>query len=99
MPRQDGQNDRQINVRFAPSPTGRLHIGNVRTAVINWLFVRRSGGQFLLRLDDTDQVRSTEAFADGIREDLSWLGLELDSEARQSDRLDRYEAAAQALKE
>ena len=65
-------------VRFAPSPTGRLHVGNIRTAVLNWLFARQAGGAFWLRLDDTDVQRSTEAFADGIRRDLEWLGLSWD---------------------
>lgn len=85
-------------VRFAPSPTGRLHIGNIRTAVLNWLFARKTGGTFILRLDDTDQERSTEAFADAIRRDLAWLGLEWAREERQSARSDRYAAAAERLK-
>ncbi len=84
-------------VRFAPSPTGRLHIGNIRTAVLNFLFALKHGGSFLLRLDDTDRERSTEAFAQGIRDDLVWLGMRWDREARQSDRTDRYEEAAKAL--
>ncbi len=87
-----------VSVRFAPSPTGRLHIGNIRTAVLNWLFARRSGGSFMLRLDDTDRTRSTEAFANAIREDLTWLGLTWDRDARQSDRMARYEEVATALK-
>lgn len=87
-----------VSVRFAPSPTGRLHIGNIRTAVLNWLFARRSGGSFMLRLDDTDRTRSTEAFANAIRTDLTWLGLTWDREARQSDRMARYEEVAAALK-
>ncbi|ODT30268.1 MAG: glutamate--tRNA ligase [Hyphomicrobium sp. SCN 65-11] len=87
-----------VSVRFAPSPTGRLHIGNIRTAVLNWLFARRNGGSFMLRLDDTDLSRSTAAFANAIREDLTWLGLVWDREARQSDRLARYEEVAKALK-
>jgi glutamyl-tRNA synthetase len=87
-----------VSVRFAPSPTGRLHIGNIRTAVLNWLFARRNGGSFMLRLDDTDRSRSTEEFADAIRADLTWLGLVWDREARQSDRMARYEEAATALK-
>ena len=62
--------------RFAPSPTGRLHVGNVRTALINWVVARQSGGTFILRLDDTDAERSTDAFAQGIREDMAWLGIE-----------------------
>ena len=87
-----------VSVRFAPSPTGRLHIGNIRTAVLNWLFARRNGGSFMLRLDDTDRSRSTEEFADAIRADLTWLGLVWDREARQSDRMARYEEVASALK-
>ncbi|HRD77240.1 MAG TPA: glutamate--tRNA ligase [Hyphomicrobiaceae bacterium] len=87
-----------VKVRFAPSPTGRLHVGNIRPAVLNWLFQRRHGGTFLLRLDDTDQGRSTAAFADGIVEDMRWLGLSWDAFLRQSDRLERYAAAAERLK-
>lgn len=86
-------------VRFAPSPTGRLHVGNVRTAILNWLFAKNEGGTFWLRLDDTDLQRSTQAFADGIREDLAWLGLEWAREERQSARLERYDAVAFLLKE
>ena len=88
-----------VTVRFAPSPTGRLHVGNIRTAVLNWLFARKQGGTFWLRLDDTDVQRSTEAFAEGIREDLRWLGLLWQREERQSARVARYEAAAQLLRE
>jgi glutamyl-tRNA synthetase len=88
-----------VTVRFAPSPTGRLHVGNIRTALLNWLFARQSGGAFWLRLDDTDTQRSTEAFADGIRRDLEWLGLAWAREDRQSLRTDRYVAAAELLKE
>jgi len=87
-----------ITVRFAPSPTGRLHFGNARQALMNWLFARRNGGDFLLRLDDTDAGRSTAEFAAGIEEDLRWLGLEWDRFARQSDRMDRYAAAVEQLK-
>ncbi|MBL8837929.1 MAG: glutamate--tRNA ligase [Alphaproteobacteria bacterium] len=86
-------------VRFAPSPTGRLHLGNVRAALINWLFARATGGRFLLRLDDTDAERSTEEFAASIKGDLLWLGLEWDEFARQSDRFDSYYAAIERLKE
>ena len=86
------------HLRFAPSPTGYLHFGNLRTAVLNYLFARRYGGTFLLRLDDTDQERSTEAFAQQIREDLAWLGFTWDREAKQSDRTDRYTTAAEQLK-
>jgi glutamyl-tRNA synthetase len=85
-------------VRFAPSPTGRLHVGNVRLALVNWLFARAGGGSFMLRMDDTDLERSTEAFAQGIERDLAWLGLDWDRFARESDRMDRYAAAVEALK-
>lgn len=84
-------------LRFAPSPTGRLHVGNVRAALFNWLYARKTGGQYLLRMDDTDTERSTEAFARGIEEDLAWLGLRHDLFARQSERIVKYEAAAEAL--
>ena len=85
-------------VRFAPSPTGRLHVGNIRTALVNWLYARQQGGRFLLRLDDTDAERSTEGFAKGIESDLRWLGLAWDLFDRQSDRMHRYADAAQRLK-
>ncbi|MGF7205688.1 glutamyl-tRNA synthetase [Skermanella aerolata] len=87
-----------VAVRFAPSPTGMLHVGNIRLALINWLFARSHGGSFLLRLDDTDLERSTAEFAAGIERDLGWLGLDWDRFARQSDRLDRYHLAMEALK-
>jgi glutamyl-tRNA synthetase len=80
-----------IVTRFAPSPTGRLHVGNVRTALLNWLLARKGGGRFLLRLDDTDTARSTEAFAQSIRDDLAWLGMDPDAEEKQSARMARYE--------
>ena len=83
--------------RFAPSPTGALHAGNVRTALINWLFARQQGSRFVLRLDDTDAARSSEAAAQGIRDDLAWLGLTPDAEVRQSDRFALYEAALDRL--
>lgn len=88
-----------VTVRFAPSPTGHLHIGNLRTALFNWLFVRREGGRFILRFDDTDRERSRRAFADMIETDLAWIGIEPDQAVRQSERLDLYEAAANRLKE
>lgn len=88
----------KIAVRFAPSPTGYLHIGNIRPALFNWLFARGAGGRFVLRLDDTDMARSREEFADAIREDLRWLGLEWDEEVRQSDRLGLYDEAVETLK-
>lgn len=84
--------------RFAPSPTGLLHLGNLRAALFNWLIARRAGGRFLLRIDDTDAARSHEDYVAAIREDLDWLGLDRDGEVRQSDRLDRYAAAAERLK-
>lgn len=84
--------------RFAPSPTGRLHVGNIRTALHNFLFARRHGGTFALRLDDTDGERSTEAFAQCIRDDLAWLGLVPDAEHRQSDRFATYEASFDRLR-
>ncbi len=84
--------------RFAPSPTGYLHVGNLRTALFNHLIARKAGGQFILRLDDTDPERSRPEYADAIREDLVWLGLEWDREERQSGRLARYEEAAEQLR-
>ncbi len=87
-----------VTVRFAPSPTGRLHVGNVRTALFNYLYAKGQDGAFVLRLDDTDTERSTQAFADGIVEDLAWLGLDHDRTFRQSDRFDRYDAVAEDLK-
>jgi glutamyl-tRNA synthetase len=80
-----------VTTRFAPSPTGRIHVGNIRVALHNWLWARKHGGRFLLRLDDTDQARSTEENAESIRADLRWLGLVPDDETRQSDRFDLYE--------
>ncbi|WP_042693236.1 glutamate--tRNA ligase [Azospirillum sp. B506] len=85
-------------VRFAPSPTGRIHVGNVRQALVNWLFARKTGGSFMFRLDDTDEERSTQEFADAIATDLIWLGLTWDRFARESDRYPRYDEAASALK-
>lgn len=86
-------------VRFAPSPTGLIHIGNVRTALLNWLFARKEGGRFILRFDDTDTERSKESYVEAIREDLGWLGLKWDEEVRQSGRLARYDELAQKLKD
>ena len=85
--------------RFAPSPTGYLHIGNLRTALFNWLIARAQGGTFILRLDDTDPERSKQEYADAIREDLEWLGLAWDRIERQSARIERYEEAAQDLRD
>ncbi len=88
-----------VVTRFAPAPTGRLHVGNIRTALHNWLWAKKHGGRFLLRLDDTDAARSTEENAQAIRADLAWLGLEPDGEERQSARFDLYEAALARLAE
>jgi len=87
-----------MKLRFAPSPTGLLHVGNLRTALANYLFARRHGGHFALRLDDTDAARSRPEFAEAIEHDLRWLGLAWDSVFRQSDRMARYAAAAERLK-
>ncbi len=85
-------------LRFAPSPTGRLHLGNVRTAIVNWLYARKSGGRLMLRIDDTDLERSTAAHAAAIETDLAWLELDWDLFARQSDRFARYAEAADSLR-
>ncbi len=87
-----------ILTRFAPSPTGYLHAGNARLALMNYLFARHHGGRFLLRIDDTDAERSRPAYEEAIRQDLHWLGIEWDDALRQSERLDRYAAAAERLK-
>ncbi len=86
-------------VRFAPSPTGLIHIGNVRTALLNWLFAKKEGGRFVLRFDDTDTERSKEEYITAIRDDLRWLGLSWDEEVRQSERLARYDEVAENLKQ
>ncbi len=80
-----------ITTRFAPSPTGNLHVGNIRTALHNWMLAKKSGGQFLLRIDDTDGQRSRDDFVEAIRKDLAWLGMEPDCEERQSTRFELYE--------
>src|SRR3569623_1790681 len=85
--------------RFAPAPTGRLHVGNIRTALHNWLLARHHGGRFLLRIDDTDAERSREEHVVAIREDLAWLGLVPDGEERQSLRFALYEQAFAKLVE
>jgi glutamyl-tRNA synthetase len=86
-----------VITRFAPSPTGKLHVGNIRTALVCWMAARAEGGRFLLRLDDTDRARSTEENVVAIRRDLDWLGLVPDGEVRQSDRFALYEAAFETL--
>jgi glutamyl-tRNA synthetase len=87
-----------VITRFAPSPTGWIHVGNLRTALMNYLIARKNGGTFILRLDDTDQERSKEEYADGVKEDLAWLGLHWDRVERQSLRMDRYAEAADQLR-
>ena len=84
--------------RFAPSPTGYLHIGNMRPALMNYLLSRKQGGTFILRIDDTDTERSREDYVFAIQEDLTWLGLNWDKVERQSDRLERYDASADKLR-
>lgn len=84
--------------RFAPSPTGRLHVGNLRPALLNWLHARKAGGTFILRIDDTDAERSREDHVEAIKRDLDWLGLGWDRFERQSARMDRYDHAADALR-
>jgi len=87
-----------VVTRFAPSPTGRLHVGNIRTALHNFLFARANGGKFILRIDDTDRERSTPEFDAAICDDLDWLGLKSDQVVRQSDRFDLYEREFEKLK-
>lgn len=87
-----------VRLRFAPSPTGRLHLGNIRTALVNWLYARKEGGELLLRIDDTDGERSKPEHAAAIEADLTWLGLGWDLFARQSDRMARYAEAVDRLK-
>jgi glutamyl-tRNA synthetase len=87
-----------VSVRFAPSPSGYLHVGNMRLAIINWLFARREGGRFMLRMDDTDPERSDPIYAEAIQRDLAWMDLDWDSYERQAERLDAYELAAERLK-
>lgn len=86
-----------IKVRFAPSPTGYMHIGNTRTALFNWLWAKKMGGEYMLRIDDTDKLRSKKEYEDSLRESLKWLGLVWSSEARQSARFDRYREVTQDL--
>ena len=84
--------------RFAPSPTGYIHVGNLRTALMNFLIARKAGGEFILRIDDTDPERSKEEYVDAIMQDLEWLGLTWDRVERQSSRMERYVAAADELR-
>ena len=87
-----------VRVRFAPSPTGFLHVGSARTALFNWLFARNQKGEFLLRIEDTDRARSKEEFLQEILDSLKWLGLNWDGQIEfQSKRLDRYRELAERL--
>ena len=86
-----------VTTRFAPSPTGLLHVGNIRTALHNWMLARKAGGRFLLRIDDTDAERSREDYVTAIRADLALLGLTPDGEERQSARFALYEEQFQRL--
>lgn len=86
-----------VTTRFAPSPTGFLHVGNARTALICWLFARYNQGKFILRIDDTDQERSQQIYTDAIKEDLTWLGLTWDQEVVQSQRMDQYNAIKEKM--
>src|SRR5207237_4136634 len=95
----EGETNMTSIVRFAPSPTGLLHVGNARTAMLNWLFAKKEGGKFLLRIDDTDTGRSKPEYERAILEDLGWLGLTHDGFARQSERSETYRSAAEQLKE
>ena len=88
-----------VTVRFAPSPTGHIHIGNARTALFNWLYAQKHGGRFILRFDDTDVARSKAEYADQIQRDLHWLGIHADVTVHQSARFDTYHAAVARLKE
>jgi glutamyl-tRNA synthetase len=88
----------RVTTRFAPSPTGRLHVGNLRTAIHNWLFAKAQGGRFLLRIDDTDRARSEEAYVETIRADLAWLRIVADREVRQSQRFALYDEAMERLR-
>lgn len=87
----------EIKVRFAPSPTGFMHIGNTRTALFNWLLAKKLGGKFMLRIDDTDRLRSKKEYEDAMRESLIWLGFNWSEEARQSARFDRYNEVKEKL--
>ncbi|MGY8990024.1 MAG: glutamate--tRNA ligase, partial [Rhodospirillales bacterium] len=86
-----------VTVRFAPSPTGLLHVGNARMVLINWLFAANQKGKFILRMDDTDLARSMPEFADAIERDMLWLGLQWGDKFSQSDRLEQYDAAFETL--
>src|SRR5258707_15811026 len=88
----------EVIVRVAPSPTGYLHVGNARAALLNYLFALHAGGKFMLRIDDTDDTRSKPEYEAAILEDLAWLALEDQIFARQSDRVENYRVAVERLK-
>src|ERR1051325_3691907 len=96
-PRDDQLSSASPRVRFAPSPTGFLHVGSARTFIFNWLYARRNGGTMILRLDDTDLERNTDASVNSIFEGLKWLGLEWDEYYRQSERLALHRQIAQTI--
>ena len=87
-----------MKCRFAPSPTGLLHVGNARSAVLNWAYCKKNNGIFVLRIDDTDQSRSTKEYENKIKENLTWLGLNWDKTFNQSDRIDNYNLKIEKLK-
>ena len=87
-----------MKCRFAPSPTGLLHVGNVRSALLNWSYSKKNYGQFILRIDDTDRSRSTKEFENKIKENLTWLGVKWDKTFNQSDRIDNYKLKIEKLK-
>jgi glutamyl-tRNA synthetase len=89
----------KVKFRFAPSPTGKIHIGNVRTAIITWIASRSMGGEFMLRIDDTDLERSKEEYTEFLKRDLTWLGLNWDEYAHQKDRMYRYAFFIDKLKQ
>ena len=84
--------------RFAPSPSGLLHVGNVRTALLNYLVSKKDNGHFILRIDDTDTERSKDKFINNIKQDLNWLGLNYDEYYQQSERIKLYDEAFELLK-
>ena len=84
--------------RFAPSPTGLLHVGNLRSALLNWAYINNKGGSFILRLDDTDKERSKKEYEEKIKNDLKWLGISWDKTFKQSERLEIYNDKIKSLK-
>ncbi len=97
MAEKDMTDRERVRVRFAPSPTGKLHLGSARTAVFNWLYARHTGGSFILRIEDTDLYRSEESFTESIKKDMAWLGMDYDEFYRQSERFDIYRSYAELL--